>query len=75
MKIAKHLPLHRVYLCYPNLMLIYRNSVRFVASHVEGNHDLALIPWFAVKRTVMKSLAVVVLSMDTDLHDESYRMV
>lgn len=50
--------------------------MRFDVSHVVDNHGSILNPWFAVKRTAMESLAVVVLVllMDTDLHDENYRM-
>lgn len=50
--------------------------MRFDVSHVEDNHGLILNPWYAVKQTAMESLAVVVLVllMNTDLHDESYHM-
>lgn len=48
--------------------------MRFDVSHVEDNHGSILNPWCAVKRTAMESLAVVVLvlSMDTDSHDENH---
>lgn len=50
--------------------------MRFDVSHVEDNHGSILNPWYAVMRTVMESLAVVVLVLliDTGLHDENYHM-
>lgn len=73
----QHLPLHQISQYFPSSALIYRNSVRFGVSHVEDNHGLILSPWFAVKRTATESLAVVelVLLMDTDLSDDTRRMV